>query len=299
MGSDADMDRTGLTTCGCPVITTDASGFGGGAWGPGFRYQFTFPENQQAPNKSSNWREFATILRTIEQRAPYLKNKKILVRTDNIVSMFIIQKQASMALEFNHMYQRLAAILLEYNIELAVRHVRGKDNELADALSRWERPFDDQDWQFDKSQFADLDRNLGPFDVDACCDLAGYNAHCKVFWTELDDCIKQTWKGKNIYCNPPFNNVLEILKHFLFQWSLDPYGTSATFVLPKWTWASWYHLREHFQCYRTYPKHSPLFTSPDWRAIATGASVDTRCYRGSTEWPVVVWHKPKLAPPTH
>jgi hypothetical protein len=230
----------------------------------------------------------------VQDNAEVLRGKRLLVRTDNVVSMFVIRKQASMNAELNDMYKRLATILRDYEIELAVVHIPGKENGLADALSRWHREFDDQDWQLDRKQFERIDKMAGPFEIDACCDLAGHNTHCEKFWTAVDDCTEQQWRGKRVYCNPPYNDCLRILRHALSEWSKQPYSTALTFVLPKWTWSSWYHLADHFTCLLTYPKASKLFTSPDWREINAGADTSTRCFRGVTDWPVVVWHKPPL-----
>ena len=223
MGSHEYMERHVRTLCGAKVITTDASGYGGGAWGEGFAYQFFFDKGDSAPHRSSNWREFVTIKKTLQRHAATLRNQRVLVRTDNLVSMFIINKQGSMNPELNRQYQDLLHTLRHHNIDLAAAHVRGVDNDRADALSRWTRDFDDQDWMLKPAEFKRLNTTYGPFHVDACADLAGYNSHCPEYWSELEDCLKQTWSGRTVFCNPPFNNILKILKHFLHQWSLSPY----------------------------------------------------------------------------
>ena len=293
--SHKSMDECQLLFGEAVVITTDASGFGGGGFGPGFRFQFHFDPADRAPHRSSNWREFMTAKRSIMDRAHELAGKRVLLRTDNEVTRCILNKHASSSKELNRQYKELAECLREHQIDLVSVHIRGVENGLADALSRWERPFDDQDWKLSKREFEKLGSELGPFEVDACADLAGYNAQCEEFWTELDDCAKQRWAGRRVYCNPPFNGIQRILKHALSEWASHPGTTSATFVLPQWEWAPWYALRKHFQVHRTYQTGSRLFTSPDWREIANGGGQEARCDRGPTQWPVEVWHKAPLS----
>ena len=153
--------------------------------------------------------------------------------------------------------------LKEHDIELAASWLAGKDNELADQLSRWKREFDDQDWRLSRKEFLALQKQLGHFDLDACADLAGYNSQCDKFWSEHEDCRTQDWTNQSTYCNPPFNDIQAILKHFLHNWTLSPHDTSAIFILPLWAWSSWWHLKHHFTQIKTYPSGSPLFTSPD------------------------------------
>ena len=143
----------------------------------------------------------------------------------------------------------------------------------------------------DPAVFADLDSRFGPFDIDACADVGGQNAHCPQYWSEVDDCLQQKWAGKRVYCNPPFACIRPILRHFLQEWATDPYNTSATFVLPAWNTYPWWKLARHFTTVKTFPKGTSLFTSPDWRILQQDAGSTRRCNRGPTRWPVVIWHK--------
>ena len=198
-----------------------------------------------------------------------------------------------MARELNDRYRELAEVLRANKIELAATHIAGKENVLADAISRWERPYDDQDWLLSRDAFKVVNGMTGPFEVDACADVAGYNSQCPHFWSQADDCLKQRWAGKNVYCNPPFDNAMEIIRHFLQQWAASPQNTEATFVLPQWTWAPWWRFSKYFDTIHTFQQGEHLFTSPNWNSIARGGPPDSRCDRGPTRWPVVVWHKAK------
>ena len=294
LASDDILDKQGNTSCGAYVLTTDAAGHGGGYWGKDCRVQFRIPPASCAPHKSSNYRELYTIVRAVREQGPKMVGGRLLVRTDNAVGMYIIRKQASNDLELNELMSELSDLCREHELDLQVRHIIGKANHMADRLSRYlQLDYDTRDWQFIRSEFEAIQAELGQdFDIDACADPAGFNSQLAWFWSSRESCLEKSWQGKNVWCNPPFSRIKEILQHFLHQWSLSPGDTSATFVVPAWTWASWYHLRKHFKIIRSYPTGSHLFTTPNWEAIhAGGVSSSGRIDRGATSWPVLVLHK--------
>ncbi|KAK3286466.1 hypothetical protein CYMTET_5968 [Cymbomonas tetramitiformis] len=105
--------------------------------------------------------------------------------------------------------------------------------------SHYDNVVDRQDWKLVKEKFEEISAQYGPFDVDACCDSMGVNRQVDTYWTE---CLKQQWRGKHVWCNPPYtkdSNLIErILRHFMAEWRADPENTSAMFLLPDYD-ASW------------------------------------------------------------
>ena len=71
---------------------------------------------------------------------------------------------------------------------------------------------DTSDWQFSPEMFQHYDTFLWSFQVDATCDNEGRNALCPEFWSQANSCTKHTWAGKSIWCNPPFDEVQEVLQ---------------------------------------------------------------------------------------
>lgn len=59
----------------------------------------------------------------------------------------------------------------------------------------------DKAWLLPDEQFKILD-DIFHFEIDAFA--SDWNAKCKHYWTIKDDALKQDWKGKTIYANPPF-----------------------------------------------------------------------------------------------
>ncbi|KAK3253160.1 hypothetical protein CYMTET_37587 [Cymbomonas tetramitiformis] len=62
------------------------------------------------------------------------------------------------------------------------------------------------------------------------------------YWT---DCLKEKWRGKHVWCSPPYTKdsdlIERILRHFLAEWRADPENTSAMFLLPDYD-APWRRL---------------------------------------------------------
>ena len=139
-----------------------------------------------------------------------------------------------------------------------------------------------EDWKFDSSKFAEYDMTFGPFDVDACADDSGENAHLLCHWSPSNSCLKNSWTGLTVFCNPPWSLIHDVLKHFLHCRTQSPHDTHAVFVLPNWPWQAWYPLAmQHFTVVDYFPTGSQLFTAPSHAA-------GERVVRGPTRWPVFV-----------
>jgi hypothetical protein len=92
-------------------------------------------------------------------------------------------------------------------MRVQARYINTKDNILADHLNRGDlRAFrraykiwlamdamdkDREDWMLKSSEVATIDQEVGPFDIAACCDNRGKNAHLCTFSTEEMDCRLQ------------------------------------------------------------------------------------------------------------
>ena len=282
--SDSEIDETSQTEEGVTVITTDASGFAGGAWWKHRRLQYAFDPTDRAPHTSANWRELHTIVESVRTWGPRLTDRRVLIRTDSSTCVSVIRRKTSSSAGLRLLLRQLVDLTTAHGIDLAARHIPGEKNLLSDGLSRWQRHFDDQDWMFSREQFDVWDARFGPHAVDACCEPTGKNSLVSAYWSEVDSALSHSWRGKNVWCNPPFAQAGAFLAHALDQHSQQPHQTSATFVLPHWPWATWWHLTSFFERVGYYKTGSRLFTSPDWLDSSTAVRAD----RGPTRWPVVV-----------
>jgi hypothetical protein len=142
---------------------------------------------------------------------------------------------------------------------------------------------DQHDWTFRYQEFDRWQRELGPYDVDGCCDVRGRNRQ-KVaggaFWHE---CLQEAWDGRLVWANPPFDRgfVVALLRHLHRCRSRDP-ATGATIILPKYL-ADDEPVRKQMGRMRylrkvhEYPAGEELFYAAD------GTLLETR-------WEVQVWH---------
>jgi hypothetical protein len=156
--------------------------------------------------------------------------------------------------------------------EMAHGVLRPKDTAVAPprekkaATPLWKR--DNQDWQVHPQEFERWHKFF-QFTVDACSDKQGKNAQLKRYWSREVSCLRRSWDGERVWCNPPFTDpdmkISDILRHFQECRRRDP-RTAACFVLPYFPGAEWERellAIEDMQCVFTYPKGTRLFFSPE------------------------------------
>ncbi|XRB01920.1 DNA N-6-adenine-methyltransferase (Dam) [Pycnococcus provasolii] len=209
---------------------------------------------------------------------------RVLLRTDNTTTMAVFNKRASAVEAYQALIQRLNAVIDKYHLDVAAQHIRGVDNQLADQLSRQFTPsFERDDWCMRQDVFEWVENTFGEFDVDACAHPLGNNAMCPRFWSIVEPCTAQSWRHRRVWCNPPYRAdiISEILQHAWAEHFASPADTSAVFVLPAWTTASWWRALKGQQVIAVYPAGAQLFTTPP-RSAREG---DFRQVRRSTQWP--------------
>ncbi len=124
------------------LMYSDASHLGCGAWtahcgGLEFVQNWTLEE----VSRSSTWRELKGVFLGLQAFAPKLKNKLVLVHTDNKGVEAIMQK-GSMKLDLHRMAIDIAEFARSVPMDINVRWVPRAENEVADKLSKTE-DFDD------------------------------------------------------------------------------------------------------------------------------------------------------------
>jgi len=236
-----------------------------------------------------------------------LRGHTIVCHTDNTATEGMLKNMWGTS-TFVPLLKEILVLLVKYDISLSPQRITTKDNLLSDCLSRgameeyqdavqnWSNVSlmdkDLEDWQLIAPEVEDLDQEFGPFDIDACADELGTNAHFGKSWNKKTDCRKQQWGGWNVYCNGPFSELLSILMHAVACKKAHPVGTSALFIVPCWTTEEFYKyamsLPTVFKVVRRWKKGSHLFTAPVPAPLGGG-----RVYAGPTRWPVVaLWISP-------
>jgi hypothetical protein len=125
------------------------------------------------------------------------------------------------------------------------------------------------------------------FDVDACADPIGRNAHCTRFWSVVDSMTSHSWRGLHVWCNPDWRLATDALRHFHDESGRAPDTTSAVFLLPAWPSAPWWRLLRDGQLLAYFPPDSDLFTAPDYRESVSDPLARPRSCFGGTKWGTV------------
>lgn len=119
-------------------LFTDASselGFGGyfaGKW-----FQGRWP-NASYTSFSIAWLEFFPILVAVIAWAEQLKGKKIIIRSDNMAVVSIINRQTSKCPKIMRLVRFFILQCLKVNLAFCAKHIIGKQNNIADSLSRFQ-----------------------------------------------------------------------------------------------------------------------------------------------------------------
>ena len=72
------------------------------------------------------------------------------------------------------------------------------------------------------------------FTVDAAA--SPENAKCELYWTEEDNGLLQPWRGRRVWCNPPYSQCLD--------WTAKAYceiRALSVLLLPVRTSVGWFH----------------------------------------------------------
>jgi hypothetical protein len=118
---------------------TDASGsVGFGGFFQGRWFQGKWPSRWGSGVRSITWMEFFPILVAVVLWGNLLRGSRVLIRSDNEAVVFIINKQTSKCPAIMSLVRFFVLQCLKFNILFSARHISGCDNNIADALSRFQ-----------------------------------------------------------------------------------------------------------------------------------------------------------------
>lgn len=222
----------GKSICTKPItvqIETDASHL---AWGAVLGHQQA--GGDWTPNlsrRSSNYRELLAILLALESFLQDIKGKSIQILSDNITALAYVQHMGGPSVPLTNIARAIWTLATENGIYLNCKHIAGKDNYLADRLSRQPDKFD---WQLHPSLFSYLDRVWGPHTIDRFASylnhqLPLYNSRFADPHTTGIDALAQTdWSSHNNFVNAPFCLLPHVLDIVCQQRAI------ATIIAPFW-----------------------------------------------------------------
>jgi len=138
---------------------------------------------------------------------------------------------------------------------------------------------------------------IEPISIDLMADPN--NAQVEKFFTKEDSVFDHTIRGVHAWGNPPFESdtITRLLEKVISDWKEDPWTTSFTICVPKWTTATWWPLVNEFLTVYEHQEDEHVFSAPAVDCSDRDKLADAskgRKYIGPTRWPVRILHLPRL-----
>ena len=169
----------GKSICHRPIsaqVITDASHL---AWGAVLGHHHAGGDWSLATSRrSSNYRELLAILLALKSFLPQLASKSVQILTDNVTALAYVQHKGGPSRVLTSIARAIWTLAVENGISINCKHIAGKDNVIADRLSRLP---DKHDWRLHPRIFMYLDSLWGPHTIDRFasylnCQLPVYNS---------------------------------------------------------------------------------------------------------------------------
>ena len=219
------------------ILTTDASMSGWGAHLGQMQVAGTWSENLQ--KQHINYLEMMAVFLGLKHFVKHLENKVVLVKTDNTTVMCYINKQGgtrspSLCILTWNMFQWA----IKHKIVLIAQHVSGRNNCLADLLSRGSK-IKNTEWTLKKSVIQTIFQMWEIPHVDLFA--TRLNHHFQTFESPFPDELALTvdalsisWKGVIGYAYPPIVLIPKILQ------KIQEGGCKIILIAPFWTRQPWF-----------------------------------------------------------
>ena len=130
------LDTTWVSAPDLQFYTDASGGKGYGAYFAGAWLRGDWQPHQQLPRRSIQWQEMFTILAAATTWAQRLRGKRICFCCDNQAIVKSWERKSVKHPQIADLFRRLFLLAANNNFTLALIHVPGKVNSIADALSR-------------------------------------------------------------------------------------------------------------------------------------------------------------------
>ena len=196
------------------VICTDASKTGWGAHMDLLTVSGNWPQRYQGC--SINWLEMEAIRLALRRWLPLIKNKDILVRSDNRTTVYYINKQGgTKSPKLCYLACRIMLWCQKYGVRLACQHIAGILNVKADILSRKNKVFNTE-WSLHPNVIQALWSRWGCPLVDLFATSENFKLPVYVSpypdpqaWAT--DALSISWAGLWAYAYPPTPLIPKVL----------------------------------------------------------------------------------------
>lgn len=229
-GRSLKQNQTSVT------ITTDASKSGWGGHMNNLTAQGLWTEEQKLLH--INNLELEAVFLTVKKFQKFLKNKLVLIRSDNVTVVQYINKQGgTRSLQLCQRTWDLWMFALENKIYLKAAHIAGVNNVLADQLSRIK--IQATEWELDNSVVHQIFQNWGHPTIDLFA--TNENKKAVVFCSWMNhpqalavDALSIEWNNMFAYAFPPLALIPKILQH------MQKFQCEIILIAPHWPRQHWY-----------------------------------------------------------
>ncbi|XP_078539703.1 uncharacterized protein LOC144824504 [Lissotriton helveticus] len=217
------------------VLTADTSLTGWGAHLLQYTVQGLWTIKQKTLH--INHLELLAICLALKAFQKYLYNKAVLIRTDNMTTMYYIQKQGGThSPQLSHLAQSIWRWAIPKNIFVLAEHLPGKDNQIADLLSRHSQQL--HEWEIHPQALQPFFQEWGHPEIDLFA--TNENSKCHYFAARVPHPLSQrnaiwmNWSGRFAYAFPPAP-LIPLVARKLRQQSL-----TMILVAPTWARQPWF-----------------------------------------------------------
>ncbi|XP_071123791.1 uncharacterized protein [Mytilus edulis] len=193
--------------------------------------------------------EMKAVLLALSHFQSLLQNKYLVLATDNTTVVAYLRNQGKTHCSELYLLAREILFLCNHlHLQIVVRHVPGKLNVLADALSRTLTPVNTE-WELLQSVFQAITLQWGSPHVDLFARSLNYKV--QVFMSPVPDpkayaadCMSVPWDGMLAYAFPPFRFLSQVLQKISAEQGL------IILIAPDWPKQDWFPDLLHLSCAR-------------------------------------------------
>ena len=222
-------------------LTTDASALGFGVSvqtsnGLHLHTQWRLPPSQV--HRTSNWRELSAIAFSLERLGEALQGQVLQISSDSMTSLACIRKQGSRFPELTDVAAKLLLTAAKFSIRLTTVFLPGKENVVADQLSRWFIA-DPTGYQLHPMVLQHLQVVWGPLSVDLFASSANRLLPRFFSWNfcpeaEAVDAFQQAWPERSL-AHPPLGIIGRILEKIQRE-----KVKNVVLIAPHWPTQAWW-----------------------------------------------------------
>lgn len=227
-----------LRQTSCQVtVTTDASG----TWGWGGHMDNLVVQGQWSDLEKMehiNCLEMKAVIYTLQRFLSHLRNKAVMIRSDNTTVVQYINKQGGTRSPYLcQLTMTLWLLAIQNNMTLKAAHIMGKKNVLADALSR--QSISLMEWELNSTVVHQIFSRWGQPLLDLFATYQNKKTLLYCSWIPdpqayAQDALSIAWENMFVYAFPPLQLIPKVLKHF------QMFNCKMILIAPHWPRQHWF-----------------------------------------------------------